>query len=215
MVRAASSPRSRILSAARELFFNQGFSRVSTDGLAQAASVSKATLYRHFDGLKGVLRSVVEGEVEKFEQGVSVDIATRDELEAALSRFGSNLLTVLNQAEIIKFSQLMFEEARSHPDLAADFYSSAYGRTQAVLSHLVQQGLDLELLRSELSAYELAEQLLGLWEGFGFIRALLGLTSKPYENPEEWSRRCVRTLLHGQGAGAGSHEEMAALVSER
>lgn len=206
MARAASPSRSRILSAARELFFSRGFSRVSTDDLAQAASVSKATLYRHFDGLKGVLRAVVEAEVEGFEQGIPADIETAEELVAALLRFGFNLLSFLNQPEIIKFSQLMFEEARSHPDLAADFYASAYGRTQADLSRLLRQGLDLGFLKSELSASELAEQLLGLWEGFGFIRAILGLTSKPYEKPQEWSQKCVCTLLKGQTAGMGNLE---------
>lgn len=204
MARAEIPPRSRILLAAKELFFKQGFARVTTDDLAQAASVSKATLYRHFTGLKGVLRAVVEAEVENFEQGVPAVVGTLEELFEALSSFGSALLSFLNQPEIIRFSQLMFEEARSHPDLAGDFYSCAYWRTQDDLSRLIQQGLDQDFLRSELSAADLAEQLLGLWEGFGFIRALLGLTSKPFENPEEWSRLCVRTLLYGQREGIGN-----------
>lgn len=204
MVRAASPPRSRILFAAKELFFSQGFAKVSTDDLAQAASVSKATLYRHFEGLNGVLRAVVEAEVESFEQGIPTDIETEEELFETLSSFGSNLLTFLNQPEVIRFSQLMFEEARSHPDLASDFYSCAYGRTQDDLSHLIQQGIDLGFLRSDHKAIDLAEQLLGLWEGFGFVRALLSLTRKPFENPEEWSRSGVRTLLHGQGGVANS-----------
>jgi TetR/AcrR family transcriptional repressor of mexJK operon len=197
MVRAASPPRSRILLAAKELFFSQGFARVSTDDLAQAASVSKATLYRHFEGLNGVLRAVVEAEVESFEQGVPTDVETEEEFVEALISFGSKLLRFLNQPEIIRFSQLMFEEARSHRDLAGDFYSCAYGRTQDDLSRLIQQGIDLGYLRSEHSASDLAEQLLGLWEGFGFVRALLGLASKPYENPEERSRSFVHILLHG------------------
>lgn len=200
MVRATSPPRSRILLAARELFFKQGFASVSTDDLARAASVSKATLYRHFDGLKGVLRAVVEAEVESFEQGVPTKVETQSEFVEALCVFGSNLLHFLNQPEIITFSQLMFEEARGHPDLAVDFYSCAYGRTQDDLSRLIQSGIDLGFLRSEHTASEIAEQLLGLWEGFGFIRALLGLTRQPFENPEKISESCVHTLLLGQGS---------------
>lgn len=203
MVRAVSPPRSRILLAAKELFFSQGFASVSTDDLAQAASVSKATLYRHFEGLNGVLRAVVEAEVEGLEQGVPTDVETEEEFTEALVGFGSKLLRFLNQPEIIRFSQLMFEEARSHHDLARDFYSCAYGRTQDDLSRLIQQGIDLGYLRSEHSASDLAEQLLGLWEGFGFVRALLGLTSQPYENPEKRSRSCVRILLHGHAENPG------------
>lgn len=215
MLRAPSPPRSRILLAAKELFFQRGFARVSTDDLAQAASVSKATLYRHFEGLNGVLRAVVEAEVESFEQGVPTDAETKEEFSEALCSFGSNLLAFLNRPEIIRFSQLMFEEARSHPDLASDFYSCAYGRTQDDLSRLIQQGMDFCFLRSELNARDLAEQLLGLWEGFGFVRALLGLTNKPFENPEEWSRSCVHTLLNGQESGANSRERIFISVGKQ
>lgn len=209
MVRAASPPRSRILLAAKELFFSQGFARVSTDDLAQAASVSKATLYRHFEGLHGVLRAVVEAEVESFERGVPTDVETEQEFREALISFGAKLLTFLNQPEIIRFSQLMFEEARSHLDLASNFYSCAYGRTQDDLSHLIQQGLDLGYLKSQHSASDLAEQLLGLWEGFGFVRAILGLTSQPFENPEDRSQSCVRILLNGN---AGSPDRLNCVV---
>ncbi|EDY38015.1 hypothetical protein CPCC7001_894 [Cyanobium sp. PCC 7001] len=139
----------------------------------------------------------MEAEVECFEQGVPTDVETEEEFVEVLISFGSKLLRFLNQPEIIRFSQLMFEEARSHHDLARDFYSCAYGRTQDDLSRLIQKGVDLGYLKSEHSASDLAEQLLGLLEGFGFVRALLGLTSQPFENPEEKSRSCVRILLHG------------------
>lgn len=199
MARAAIAPRTRILEAAKALFFQRGFAAVSTDDLAKAASVSKATIYRHFNGLEDVLRAVVANEVESFEQGIPTDIRTQSDLRRSLCRFGANLLTFLNQPEIIRFSQLMFEEARTQPDLAKDFYSSAYGRTQEDLAHLIQQGMDQRCLKTDFSSLDLAEQLLGLWEGFGFIRALLGLTTKPFEDPEQLSRAGVITLLNGQG----------------
>lgn len=201
MVRAAASSAKRILAAARELFFAQGFAKVSTDDLAQAASVSKATLYKHFNGMQGVLQAVVEAEVESFEQGVPTQVQTREEFIEALTTFGSNLLNFLNKAEIIRFSQLIFEQARSYPELAAEFYASAYGRTQEDLADLIRQGVEQGFLLTSLESTELAEQLLGLWEGFGFIRALLGLTARPFEDPDSWSRACVLTLLQGRGTG--------------
>ncbi|MBD2719988.1 MULTISPECIES: TetR/AcrR family transcriptional regulator [unclassified Synechococcus] len=197
----AAPPRDRLLSAARELFFQHGFARVSTDALARAASVSKATLYKHFPSMEALLRAVVETEVDGFEQGVPVAVATEAAFHAALVQYGANLLDFLNQADIIRFAQLMFEEARGSTGLAADFYDSAYGRTQNDLAQLIQQGLDRGYLSSALGAAVLAEQLLGLWEGFGFVRALLGLTARPFPNPRAWSQACVHTFLAGQGSG--------------
>src|SRR5258708_7998333 len=44
-----TSPRERILAAARELFYSRGIRGVSVDDIAAAAGTNKMTLYRHFD----------------------------------------------------------------------------------------------------------------------------------------------------------------------
>jgi AcrR family transcriptional regulator len=41
-------PRTRILKAARELFYRNGIHTVSVDAIAEAAGTNKTTLYRHF-----------------------------------------------------------------------------------------------------------------------------------------------------------------------
>lgn len=187
----------RVVAAARELFFSRGFERVSTADLAKGAGVSKATLYKHFSGMDAVLRAVVEAEVDGFEHGLCLVINNQIELQETLTQYGCNLLSFLNQSDIIRFSQLMFEEARSNRDLAATFYECAYGRTQADLASLLQQGLTLGLFESNASAGAMAEQLLGLWEGFGFIQALLGLTMMPFPDPQGISSNGVQTLLYG------------------
>ena len=198
MANSQSTPQERIITAARHLFFKQGFEKVSTDLLAREASVSKATLYKYFPNMGAVLRAVLEAEVDVFETGISTSVATKEEFEALLIRYGTNLLKFLNQSEIIEFSQLMFEEARFNPDIANEFYGAAYGRTIKDLSCIMEQGLVRGFLVSSLTPDELAEQLLGMWEGFCFIRAQLGLTKKPFKHPQQWSKKCVQTLLSGQ-----------------
>lgn len=198
MTPSQNTPPEKILAAARRLFFQQGFEKVSTDLLAKEASVSKATLYKYFPSMTAVLRAVVEAEVDVFESGIPTQVLTRKDFEMTLIRYGTNLLHFLNQSEIIQFAQLMFEEARSNPDIASEFYAAAYDRTLKDLSQLIRQGLDQGFLVSPLTADELAEQLLGMWEGFCFIRAQLGLTQKPFKHPQQWSKKCVQTLLNGQ-----------------
>lgn len=43
-----AAPRDRILTAARQLFYQQGIRAVGVDAIAEAASTNKMTLYRHF-----------------------------------------------------------------------------------------------------------------------------------------------------------------------
>jgi TetR/AcrR family transcriptional repressor of mexJK operon len=198
MTHSQSTPPERILAAAKRLFFQQGFEKVSTDLLAREASVSKATLYKYFPSMVTVLRAVVEAEVDVFESGIPTQAFTREEFERSLVRYGTNLLRFLNQSEIIQFTQLMFEEARSNPDIASEFYAAAYDRTLQDLSQIIKQGLNQGHLVSPLTSDELAEQLLGMWEGFCFVRAQLGLTKKPFKHPQQWSEKCVKTLLNGQ-----------------
>lgn len=198
MTHSQDTPPERILAAARRLFFQQGFEQVSTDLLAKEASVSKATLYKYFPSMTAVLEAVVEAEVDVFERGIPTQVLTREELEETLIRYGTNLLHFLNQSDIIQFAQLMFEEARSNPDIAHVFYAAAYDRTLKDLSQIIQQGLEKGFLVSPLTSDELAEQLLGMWEGFCFIRAQLGLTKKPFKQPQQWSEKCVQTLVNGQ-----------------
>lgn len=50
----------RILRAAYELFYRQGFSRVSVDAIAERAGVTKRTIYYHFASKDDVIAAVME-----------------------------------------------------------------------------------------------------------------------------------------------------------
>lgn len=188
-------PPERIIAAGRRLFFRDRFEKVSTDRLAREAAVSKATIYKYFGDMAGVLRAVVETESITFAKGVPTNPASLKELRTCLTHYGTNLLTFLNDPEIIQFAQVMMEEARAHPDIAHDFYSVSYQRSHNVITGMFGLGLKGGFFRSALTAEELAEQLIGMWEGLRFTRAQLNLTEIPFENPADWSRKCVDTML--------------------
>ena len=50
----------RILRAAYELFYRQGFTRVSVDAIAERAGVTKRTIYYHFASKDDVIAAVME-----------------------------------------------------------------------------------------------------------------------------------------------------------
>lgn len=60
MVSSADDTKSRILGAGYELLYKEGFSRVSMDAIAEAAGVTKRTLYYHFDSKDTLVASVLE-----------------------------------------------------------------------------------------------------------------------------------------------------------
>ena len=62
MPRDADQTRKRILDAAYRLFRRQGYSRVSMDEIAAAATVTKRTLYYHFTSKDQLLADVLEAQ---------------------------------------------------------------------------------------------------------------------------------------------------------
>lgn len=56
----AAQTRSRILEAAKKLFQNEGFDRVTIGKLAQVAEVSMPTIYALFKSKRGILQSLID-----------------------------------------------------------------------------------------------------------------------------------------------------------
>ncbi|MEM0945338.1 MAG: TetR/AcrR family transcriptional regulator C-terminal domain-containing protein, partial [Pseudomonadota bacterium] len=156
----------------------------------------------YFENADAILRAVVEAEAERFEAGIALEADSPAALRAALVEYGTRLLGFLNEADVLRFSRLMYEQARSHPDVAKTFYDAAYGRSHAKLAAFIGQGIAAGHVRSALTGDELAEMLLGMWEPVRFVRAQLALTDQPYADPAAWSEKCVATLF-GEGTALG------------
>jgi AcrR family transcriptional regulator len=61
---AVAQTRARVVAAARDMFAEEGFHRVSLDALAQRADVARATVYHQFGSKLGLLEAVV-GDFER------------------------------------------------------------------------------------------------------------------------------------------------------
>ncbi|WP_331374963.1 TetR/AcrR family transcriptional regulator [Sinorhizobium chiapasense] len=82
----ASSTRDRIVSAAAKLFYAEGIRAVSVDAVAEAAGVTKRTLYYHFDSKDDLIAAYLDGRdqpnlklFQKWFTETEGDVATRVE----------------------------------------------------------------------------------------------------------------------------------------
>lgn len=62
MRRSAEQTRGRVLEAAYKLFRRQGYNRVTMDDIAEAAELTKRTLYHHFNSKDQLLADVLESQ---------------------------------------------------------------------------------------------------------------------------------------------------------
>ncbi|MCK0095707.1 TetR/AcrR family transcriptional regulator [Yoonia sp. F2084L] len=190
-----TSSHDRILHAARRLFFEHGFEKVSTDLLAREAAVSKASIYRHFKNMADILRCVTEAEAVKFREVTPPKIETLADLREALTQYSTKLLTFLNAADTMEFSRLMHEEARDNPDIGRTFFDAAYGQTQNDFAKMFTTAQSKGVLSDETDAMDIAEDLMGLLEGLGMVRVQLGVIKVPYVDIEKRTKRAVTTIL--------------------
>ena len=191
-------PRRRIVDAGRRLFFESGFVNVSTEDLAGAARVSKSTIYKYFGDMTGVLSAVAEAEADRFEFDEAAAPGDVGGFLDALTRFGAELLALINQPEKLQFDRLMLEQSRATPALAAAYYEATVARTQAHLADLIRHGQGLGCVARDADPTVLADHLLCMWQGLESFRARLGLTDRPIDDPQGWSETCVAALF---GAG--------------
>lgn len=80
----ASDRRVLILEAAREAFAEGGYHRTSLDQIAEAAGVSKALLYEHFDSKRELHAAMLEAHVTDLLERINAALADADPGEARL-----------------------------------------------------------------------------------------------------------------------------------
>lgn len=78
--------RERVLSAARELFLERGYTGVSMQEIADAAGMRKASLYYHVRDKEDLFVQVVQQEREHLSAGIAAELATATTLEDSLRR---------------------------------------------------------------------------------------------------------------------------------
>jgi len=139
--------RARILEAAREQFLRLGFSPVTTDAIASAAGISKATLYRYFPGKERLFREIILGQLLEIEGGIESLISTGDrdfvdKLAAVLSFMG---------LELSKLGGLVtLDMQRNAPAVWKEFEAFRRERIFAKLKRILEEGRASGVFRDDI-----------------------------------------------------------------
>jgi AcrR family transcriptional regulator len=96
---SVAPPRTRILKAARELFYRHGLHTIGVDAVAEAAGTNKTTLYRHFASKDELIAECLR------EFGREVEIAWTQTEQAHAGRPRDQLLAWLRVIAVYKTSE--------------------------------------------------------------------------------------------------------------
>jgi len=141
----------QILRGALPEFLENGYACTSMDKVAQAAGVSKQTLYSYFSDKEGLFTALVEHMAcEKFKRVWSQPL--EGEPEKALRELAYRLLGEAEDEDYLSFVRLIVSESRTRADLSQLFLSNCAQPAMKILICYLQEHPELNLSDLEASA---------------------------------------------------------------
>lgn len=132
--------RAAVREAARTLFLQQGYAGTTMDEIAEAAGLTKRTLYNNYadkDALFTEIVAEVGAYADEFARALRDELAagtTAANLSKTLHELGRRLALGIVRPEVVAVRRLLIGEARTFPALARRYFDRAPGQVLKVLS---------------------------------------------------------------------------------
>ena len=172
-----SPKKQSVLKAALQLFLEQGYGPTSMDAIAQAAGVSKATLYAHVKNKEELFAAITASFAARQSATFLVFETSHDDVRAELLRFARNHVALLLSEEGAAMYRIVIAEAPRFPELGRAFYANGpavkLGALVDYLTNVNERGL-LKIDDPSLAASELVAMIGGMLH----LRAMLGLSDE-------------------------------------
>lgn len=138
----------RILNAAREYFFTNGFSKVTMEEFAQSMGMSKKTIYKFFPSKDDIVKAITRDQLvtinnrcESFRDNSSMEFV--DRIKSTIG-----YLTI----EMQKMKpQFYIDVQRTMPELWKEVDNFRHEKVTNDFALMVQQGVDLGIFRSDVN----------------------------------------------------------------
>lgn len=200
----ANSPTKRqaILDAAKRVFLAEGYGRASMEAIAEAAPVSKPTLYSHFKGKQELFAAVILERCNDLLTTLAHVQAGHEDPVIGLKTIARGFVDFFYDPASLDLYRLIIAEQRHLPDLGDVVYrSSAFPIFQQLSAYLTELHADGVL---HIPNVESASQLFsGMLQGHAHFRCLMGLQAGL--NPAEKDaliETAVALFLRGYGYDA-------------
>ena len=160
------------------MFLAHGYRNVSMEKIAQAAPVSKATLYNHFDSKNALLAAVIAELCESLLQTMTQVTIEPDDAENNLSQIATSAVDLIFAEDALAIYRLVIAESPDFPELGQLFYQSG---PQTVLTQLEDyfRQLNAEGSFNIADPVFAADAFFSMLKGDLHLRCLLSKTIRP------------------------------------
>ena len=167
-----------ILHAAAVLFPKLGFEKTTMDEIAQAAGVTKQTVYSHYQSKELLFTQMIDDLCRRAIDAQPVVGITSKSFEALLLDVGMKVLDLITSVDGMAVTRLVIAEAARYPKLAKLYYESG---TQRIMQ-LLAEFLDFQNARGVIAipnTESAAAYFFSLLKGQYFLRMILGVPPIP------------------------------------
>ena len=177
---AALEPRRRcILEAAYSVLVERGYAGASTLEIATRARVSKRELYAEFGSKSGILRALIAATAARMQLPLATaEIHDRDDLDAALVRYGTTALGELTSPPVLAINRLAVAEAGRSSEMGGLLDENGREPNRKALVDLMAKAQAAGVLGSG-EPGAMAGQFFSLLMGDLMLRLLLGVAPRP------------------------------------
>ena len=190
----SAEKKQQIIQASADLFMKHGFDGVSMDMVADAAGVSKQTVYSHFGNKDDLYRETISGKCT--EHGVSPEFLQDDKPCAdMLLEIANRFTSLLMSKEAIYMYRLSAASAGQHQRVSQLFYEAGPNRTiETVAGYLAKQH-EKRILNIP-NPRQAACQFLYMLKGDAISRAVFNIDEKlTAKEIESYKKSCVDVFL--------------------
>jgi len=179
MSTVSNPKRQAILAAAKRLFLAQGYSAVSMEAIAEAAPVSKPTLYNHFQGKQELFAAVIECQCQAFFDTLGSARMIPCSAEPNLRQIAMSFADLIYSSESLGLLRLIIAEHLSFPELSQQVHrrgiQPVFDRLTRFLVELHEDDESIQIPDQERAA----KLLLGMIQGNDLMHCLMGLRPLP------------------------------------
>lgn len=172
--------RAAILEAAIRLFPARGYDGVSMDAIAQAAGVSKLTVYSHFEDKESLFAAAVTCCCEQILPHRVFEPEPGQDVRASLTAIGRGFLDLVMDERSVTLHRILIGQAPQDHHLAEVFFAAGPQRTLEEMASFLRQAHQAGALHVP-EPNPAAEHFFCLLKGVRHMRILIGLCGVPGE----------------------------------
>lgn len=182
-----------LLDVAGAMFMRLGFDGTSIDAVAEAASVSKRTVYAHYRDKNELFAAVLRRLIDRWLVPINRFHLGTSDLEPMLVEIGTHLLTSALAPQAVSLHRIIVGESERRPE----FGRLAHREGRQTATRAIAAALRRHAGRLQIDDLEqAAEQFISLVVDSSLRLAAFGIGPDPHEIPER-VRAAVTLFLNG------------------